>query len=54
MVVDQTLEGGAWLGGRKGQIWKPLISKRGLQYQNHVIINIHILGDAMVVQRRND
>jgi len=22
MVVDQTFEGGAWLGGRKGQTWE--------------------------------
>jgi len=22
MVVDQAFEGGAWLGGRKGQTWE--------------------------------
>jgi len=22
MVVDQTFEGGAWLGGKKGQTWE--------------------------------
>jgi len=22
MVVDQTFEGGPWLGGRKGQTWE--------------------------------
>jgi hypothetical protein len=28
--------------------------KGGPQHQNHTKINIHILGDAMVMQRHND
>jgi hypothetical protein len=29
-------------------------SKGGFQHQNHIKMNVHILGDAMVVQRKND
>ncbi len=29
-------------------------SKKGLQHQNHAKMNVHILGDDMVMQRRND
>jgi hypothetical protein len=33
---------------------RPAIFKRGFQHQNHVKMNICILGDAMVMQRQND
>jgi hypothetical protein len=28
MVVDETFEGGAWLGGRKGQTWEAFNFRR--------------------------
>jgi hypothetical protein len=33
---------------------RPSISERGIWHQNHVKMNIRILGDAMAMQRRND
>ncbi len=33
---------------------RPSTSERGLQHQDHVKTNVHILRNAMVVQRRND
>jgi len=33
---------------------RPSISKRDLQHQDHVKMNVHILGDAMAMQRQND
>jgi hypothetical protein len=33
---------------------RPSTSKRGVRHQNHVKMNIHILGNAMVMQRQND
>jgi hypothetical protein len=38
----------------KAKPGKPLTSKRGFQHQDHVKMNVRILGDAMVVQRWND
>ncbi len=51
MVIDQTFKGSAWLGGRKGQT---LTFERSPQHQDHAKMNVHILGDAMAMQRQND
>ncbi len=54
MVVDQSFEGGAWGVGRKGQTWRPSTFAGGLRHQDYAKMNARILGNAMVVQRRND
>jgi hypothetical protein len=54
MVVDQAFEGGAWLGGRKGQTWEVSIYAGGPRHQDHAKMNARILGNAMIMQRRND
>jgi hypothetical protein len=54
MVVDQTFEGSAWLGGKKGQLGRPSTSTGGLRRQDHAKMNARILGHAMAMQRRND
>jgi hypothetical protein len=54
MVVDQTFEGSAWLGGKKAKPRGPSTFERGFQHQDHVKMNGHILRNVMVVQRRND
>jgi hypothetical protein len=47
--VNQTFEGGACLMVEKAKPRKLSTSKGGLQHQNHVKMNIHILGDAMAM-----
>jgi hypothetical protein len=42
------------LVAKKAKPKRLLISKKGPQHQNHVKMNVHILGDVMAVQRRND
>jgi len=54
MVINQAFEGGAWLVAKKVKHGRPSTSVRGLQHQNHANMNARILGNAMVVQRRND
>jgi hypothetical protein len=54
MVIDQTFEGGAWLGGRKSQTQEPSTFVGGPQHQDHAKMNAWILGNAMVVQRQKD
>jgi hypothetical protein len=54
MVVDQTFEASAWLNDRKGQPKRFFTSEGGPRHQDHVKMNARTLGDAMVVQRRND
>ncbi len=38
----------------KAKLGKPSTSERGPQHQDHVKMNVCILGNAMVVQRWND
>jgi hypothetical protein len=54
MVVDQTFEGGAWLGGKKKvKLGRPSTSTEG-PHQDHAKMNARILENAMAVQRWND
>ncbi len=39
---------------KKAKPRRPSTSKRSFQHQNHVKMNICILGDAMAMQRQND
>jgi len=39
---------------KKAKHGRPLTSERGPQHQYHAKMNTRILGNAMVVQRRND
>jgi len=54
MVINQAFEGGAWLVAEKVKHGRPSTSIGGLQHQDHANMNARILGNAMVVQRRND
>jgi hypothetical protein len=38
----------------KAKLGRPSTSEGGPQHQDHAKMNIHILGNAMVVQKRND
>ncbi len=42
------------LVAKKAKLGRPSISKGGFRHQDHVKMNAHILGNAMVVQRQND
>jgi hypothetical protein len=42
------------LVAKKAKPRKPSTFEKGLQHQNHAKMNSHILGNVMVVQRRND
>jgi hypothetical protein len=42
------------LVAKKAKLGRPSTSQRGPQNQDHVKMNVCILGDAMVVQRKND
>jgi hypothetical protein len=42
------------LVAEKAKHGRPSTSERGLQHQNHVKMNAHILGNAMAMQRWND
>ncbi len=39
---------------KKAKLGRPSTSQGSLQHQDHVKINVHILGNAMVVQRQKD
>ncbi len=39
---------------KKAKLGEPPTFEEGPQYQNHAKTNVRILGDVMVVQRRND
>jgi len=54
MVIDQAFSTGAWLGVEKSKPGRPSTSAGGPRHQDHAKMNAHILGNAMVVQRRND
>jgi hypothetical protein len=53
MVVDQTFQGGAWLGGRKAKPGRPSTYVGSLRHQDHAKMNAHILGNAQAMQRQN-
>ncbi len=42
------------LVAKKSKLGRPSTFAGGPRHQNHAKMNDHILGDAMVVQRRND
>jgi len=55
MVVDQTFEGGAWLGGKKkAKPGRPSSFARDPRHQDHAKLNARILGNAQALQRQND
>jgi hypothetical protein len=49
MIVDQTFEEGSWLGGKKSQTYEPSTFKVSIRHQNHVKMNVRILGDVIVM-----
>jgi hypothetical protein len=51
MVVDQTFERSAWLSDRKTKHGRFSTFERGPRHQDHAKMNIHILGNAMAMQR---
>ncbi len=42
------------LVGKKAKLRKPSTFEEGPRHQDHVKINVRILGDVMAVQRKND
>ncbi len=42
------------LVAKKAKPGRPSTSSRGLRHQDHAKMNVHILGNAMAMQRRND
>ncbi len=54
MFGQQPFEGSTWLNGKKGKLGRLSTFEGILQHQDHVKMNIHILWNAMAVQRWND
>jgi hypothetical protein len=54
MVVNKHLKDVHGLMVEKAKHERPSISEKGPRHQDHVKMNVHILGDAMVVWRQND
>jgi hypothetical protein len=54
MVVTKNLKEVHGLVTKKAKLGKLSIFENGFQHQDHVKMNIHILGNAMVVRRWND
>ncbi len=42
------------LVAEKAKLKRPLTSEGSPQHQDHAKMNVHILGDAMAMQRQND
>jgi len=54
MVIDQALAQVHGLVAEKSKLRRPSTFEGGPRHQDHAKMNVRILGDAMVVQRRND
>jgi hypothetical protein len=54
MVIDQALKEVHGLVVEKAKPGRPLTIVGGSRHQDHAKMNARILGNAMVVQRRND